>query len=54
MPFKSKKQARWMYANDPKMAERWEDETPDLKHLPNRAKKKGKKKNFKKGLEGGL
>ncbi len=27
MPFKSKAQARWMYANKPKMAAEWEDKT---------------------------
>ena len=26
MPFKSEKQRRWMWANDPEMARRWEDE----------------------------
>ena len=26
MPFKSKKQRKWMYANEPKMAKRWSDE----------------------------
>ena len=24
MPFKSEKQRRWMHANDPKMAKKWE------------------------------
>ena len=24
MPFKSEKQRKWMHANDPKMAKRWE------------------------------
>lgn len=28
MPFRSKAQRRWMYANNPAMAERWEAETP--------------------------
>jgi len=27
MPFKSKKQRRWMHANKPKMAKEWEQET---------------------------
>ena len=27
MPFKSDKQRRWMYANNPEMAKRWEAET---------------------------
>jgi hypothetical protein len=26
MPFKSKKQRRWMYANKPKMAQLWSEE----------------------------
>jgi len=26
MPFKSEKQRRWMYANEPEMAEKWEKE----------------------------
>jgi hypothetical protein len=25
MPFKSKKQERWMWANDPEMAREWEE-----------------------------
>ncbi|QDP59175.1 MAG: hypothetical protein Unbinned4336contig1001_9 [Prokaryotic dsDNA virus sp.] len=37
MPFKSDKQRRWMYANEPEMAERWSAEE--------------KKKKKKKGLE---
>lgn len=39
MPFKSADQRRWMYANDPKMAKRWEKHTPKGK-LPKRVKKK--------------
>jgi hypothetical protein len=34
MPFKSKAQQRWMFANKPSMAERWADHTPDIKALP--------------------
>ena len=26
MPFKSEKQRKWMWANDPEMAQEWEDE----------------------------
>ena len=42
MPFTSKAQRAWMHANAPKMARRWEKETPNyvLKRLPNRLKKK--------------
>ena len=36
MPFKSQKQRKWMHANKPKMAAKWEKEA--------KAKKKGKKK----------
>lgn len=36
MPFKSEKQRRWMHANKPAMAKRWEEEQ--------KKKKKGKKK----------
>jgi hypothetical protein len=39
MPFKSKAQRRWMYANDPDMAERWSKETPKGKKLPEKVKK---------------
>ncbi len=39
MPFKSQAQRRWMRANDPAMAERWEKETPKGK-LPKKVKKK--------------
>lgn len=34
MPFKSKKQARWMFATHPKMAKKWAHHTPDMKGLP--------------------
>ena len=43
-PFRSKKQQRWMYANDKAMAEEWAKETPDIKGLPEKAKTKKKKK----------
>jgi hypothetical protein len=43
MPFKSKAQRGWMYANEPQMAKRWEKETPKGKKLPARvAKRKAK------------
>ena len=44
MPFKSKAQQRWMYANEPEMAKKWSDHTPDHKSLPTKTKKKRKKK----------
>jgi hypothetical protein len=34
MPFKSKAQRRWMYANHPTMAERWSKHTPKTTKLP--------------------
>jgi hypothetical protein len=42
MPFKSKAQERWMYANDPKMAKRWSKETPEGAKLPERVKSRKK------------
>ncbi len=42
MPFKSEKQRKWMHANQPEMAKRWEKETPK-KALPKTAPKKAKK-----------
>lgn len=39
MPFQSKAQARWMFANKPKMAKEWASVTPSIKKLPNRVKK---------------
>lgn len=44
MPFKSKSQQRWMYANKPDMAKKWSDHTPDHKSLPEKSKKKKKEK----------
>ena len=44
MPFKSKDQRKWMYANKPKMAEEWESKTPKGKALPKKVKKKTKAK----------
>lgn len=38
MPFKSEKQRRWMHANKPEMAKKWEAESKGKKK-----KKKGKK-----------
>jgi hypothetical protein len=44
VPFKSKAQKGWMYANDPKMAKEWEDKTPKGSKLPKKVKKKPSKK----------
>lgn len=40
MPFESEKQRRWMHANKPEMAKRWEKHTPKNKKLPERKKPK--------------
>jgi len=39
MPFRSASQRRWMYANKPEMAKRWEKHTPKGKKLPEKVKK---------------
>ncbi len=41
MPFKSKAQQKYMFANMPKTAKRWAKETPNMKSLP---KKKARKR----------
>jgi hypothetical protein len=40
MPFKSKLQMKWMYANKPKMAKKWQKHTKSTKKLPKKIKKK--------------
>ena len=43
MPFKSQAQRKWMHAQHPEMAKRWEAETPPAKKLPDHvAPKKAK------------
>jgi hypothetical protein len=44
MPFKSKAQQGYMFAKHPKIAKRWAKETPSMKALPRKAKKKGGRK----------
>ena len=39
MPFKSRSQQKWMYANEPAMAKQWQKETPKGKKLPEHVKK---------------
>lgn len=39
MPFKSQAQRKWMFANQPEMAERWAKKTPKGKRLPKKVKK---------------
>lgn len=48
MPFKSKAQARLMWAKDPKMAQEFADATPSIKALPEKVKPKKKKAASKK------
>jgi hypothetical protein len=40
VPFVSESQRRWMYANEPEMAKRWQKVTPKGKKLPKHKKKK--------------
>lgn len=44
MPFVSKSQRKYMYANHPEMAKRWEEETPKGRKLPSKVKKTGGKR----------
>ena len=44
MPFRSKAQQKWMYANKPAMAAKWQADMPKGKKLPKKAKKKPKKR----------
>lgn len=44
MPYKSKAQQGFMHAKHPKIAARWDKETPNMKALPKHVKKGGKKK----------
>jgi len=46
MPFKSKNQKSWMFANKPEMAKEWASETKSIKSLPEKVsgKKSGRKK----------
>jgi hypothetical protein len=43
MPFKSKQQAKFMFATHPKIAKKWAGKTSSIKSLPKYAKKKKKK-----------
>jgi hypothetical protein len=40
MPFRSKRQQRFMFARMPKTAKKWAAETKSFKRLPEKAKKK--------------
>lgn len=43
MPFKSKAQARFMFANHPGIARRWAKQTKSIKRLPSKVRKSGKR-----------
>jgi hypothetical protein len=43
MPFKSRRQAKFMFAKKPDMAKEWAAATPDMKKLPQRVGKNGSK-----------
>lgn len=40
MPFKSKAQAKYMFANHPKIAKEFAKKTPSIKSLPTKVSKK--------------
>jgi len=44
MPFKSKAQVKWMFANKPAMAKKWAKHTKNIKGLPKKVLKKSKQK----------
>jgi hypothetical protein len=44
MPFKSKAQARFMFAKKPKIAKEFAEATPSIKKLPQHVKKTKKKR----------
>lgn len=48
MPFKSKKQRKWIHANKPEMAAEWEIETPKGAKLPERNSRAKTNKKVKK------
>jgi hypothetical protein len=58
MAFKSKSQSKWMFAAEKRgdvkkgEAEKWAHETPNMKSLPEKVKKHGKKAKKSSGMEG--
>ena len=48
MPFKSKSQMKWMYANKPAMAKEWQAETGNPKRLPKKVHRSSAKAAAKK------
>ena len=53
MPFKSEAQRRYLYAKEPKVAQRFARETPRNAKLPERVKKKRKKSSLLNAFEEG-
>jgi len=51
MPFKSKAQQRWMFANKPRMAKRWAKETKSFKRLPEKVASEYVAKGFHERLQ---
>lgn len=50
MPFRSRAQARFLFAKHPKIAKEFASKTKSIKSLPNRVKKKAKKRKAQKLL----
>jgi hypothetical protein len=53
MPFQSRAQARWMFADKPQMAREWAHKTSSIKQLPERAGSQGTQSRRPKGAGGG-
>lgn len=55
MPFKSKAQEKWMWANDPVMAKKWEAHTPKSRKakMPERVSGKAQPKGVLSHITGG-
>lgn len=54
MPFQSKAQQRYMFAQHPRIAQRWAKETPDIKGLPEKIDPSKKEKPMKKKAADGM
>lgn len=39
-PFRSKSQQRWMFVHMPKKAKQWAKETPNIRRLPEKVRRK--------------
>ena len=52
MPFKSEKQRRWMWANEPEMAKKWSDEEKSEAHHEDSDLDEKASENFKKLFDG--